>query len=46
MDEKELEVKVKEAYETPELTVYGDVEELTQGGGGSRRTDLSSDVTK
>ncbi len=43
MDAKEL-LRTKESYETPELTVFGAVEELTQGAGGVSRVDATSGV--
>ena len=34
--------QLKEPYTTPELMVYGDVEELTRGGGAIRPGDANS----
>lgn len=34
--------KTKKPYATPQLTVYGDVEDLTRGGTTIRNTDANS----
>ncbi|MBZ9710949.1 lasso peptide [Mesorhizobium sp. ESP7-2] len=40
--ESKMEQNVeKHEYETPNLTVHGSIETITQGGGGSTATDAS-----